>query len=290
MSSIRVSGNAKRDYAAERFQLQIQVQASGTTSGKAVKAGNQAVEAFLRTMQEALAIEPKDWTAGEYSVERSYAAEHEFNFSRSLNLWVEADQNLVQAMTARMEEMENVAFHISFGLDREAEKEQETGEVTDDGHIWSEWTVTAAATCTEDGSRERACTDCDAVETETIPAGHSWSEWTVTSEATCTEDGSRERTCSACDETEVEVIPAAGHAWDTDDEEAAATCTVCGETREAVNAFNIELDGDFWRQGGDGDVAEYPEYWDALFGGVLYTENWAEDLLTVLDGRFLTVA
>ena len=59
MSSIRVSGNAKRDYAAERFQLQIQVQASGTTSGKAVKAGNQAVEAFLRTMQEALAIEPK---------------------------------------------------------------------------------------------------------------------------------------------------------------------------------------------------------------------------------------
>ena len=36
MSSIRVSGNAKRDYAAERFQLQIQVQASGTTSGKAV--------------------------------------------------------------------------------------------------------------------------------------------------------------------------------------------------------------------------------------------------------------
>ena len=125
MSSIRVSGNAKRDYAAERFQLQIQVQASGTTSGKAVKAGNQAVEAFLRTMQEALAIEPKDWTAGEYSVERSYAAEHEFNFSRSLNLWVEADQNLVQAMTARMEEMENVAFHISFGLDREAEKEQE---------------------------------------------------------------------------------------------------------------------------------------------------------------------
>ena len=38
---------------------------------------------------------------------------------------MEADQNLVQAMTARMEEMENVAFHISFGLDREAEKEQE---------------------------------------------------------------------------------------------------------------------------------------------------------------------
>ena len=104
----------------------------------------------------------------------------------------------------------------------EAEKEQEPGEVTDDGHIWSEWTVTAAATCTEDGSRERACTDCDAVETETIPAGHSWGEWTVTSEATCTEDGSRERTCSACNETEVEVIPAAGHAWDTDDEEAAS--------------------------------------------------------------------
>lgn len=163
----------------------------------------------------------------------------------------------------------------------EAEKEQETGEDRDDGHIWSEWTVTAEATCTENGSRERTCSECEAVEVETIPAGHAWSEWTVTAEATCTEDGSRERTCTRCDETEVEAIHAAGHTWDTDDEDAAATCTVCSETREAVIRYEIELDGDFWRQGGDGNAAESAEYWDALFGGILYTENWAEDLLTV---------
>ncbi len=110
---------------------------------------------------------------------------------------------------------------------------------------------------------------------------HTWSDWTVVTEATCTEDGSRVRACTdeGCDATETEVIPAAGHTWDTDDEFAAATCTVCGETREA--SYPIELDGDHWRQRGDPDAAENAEYWSALFGGVVQTGNPRTDLLTV---------
>ena len=42
---------------------------------------------------------------------------------------------------------------------------------------------------------------------------HSFGEWTVTTEPTCTEDGSRERACE-CGEKETEVIPALGHDYE----------------------------------------------------------------------------
>lgn len=45
------------------------------------------------------------------------------------------------------------------------------------------------------------CADCD----------HSYGNWTTIKAATCTEDGEKERTCSECGHKEKETIKASGH-------------------------------------------------------------------------------
>lgn len=52
---------------------------------------------------------------------------------------------------------------------------------------------------------------CGNTKTETIAAnGHDWNEWKVTKEAEKTENGEKTRTCKNCDATETEEIPATG--------------------------------------------------------------------------------
>ena len=101
-------------------------------------------------------------------------------------------------------------------------------------HVFGEWTVTKAATCTETGVSTRICTVCGAEETLTVPAlGHKFGEWTVTKAATCTETGISTRTCTVCGEAkETKDIPALGHKAGTvyamDKDSHWLTCTVCG--------------------------------------------------------------
>ena len=111
-------------------------------------------------------------------------------------------------------------------------------------HVFGEWTVTKAATCTEAGVSTRTCTVCGAEETLTVPAlGHKFGEWTETKAATCTEAGVSTRTCTVCGEAkETKDIPALGHKFGEWTETKAATCTeagvstrtctVCGEVKE----------------------------------------------------------
>ena len=113
-------------------------------------------------------------------------------------------------------------------------------------HSYGDWRETKPATETEAGSRERDCTVCDYVQTETIPmlehehsygdwqkdetqhwkecscgeklnvANHIYGDWKVTKEATETEEGSRERGCAICEYVQTEAIPAAGTGEPTD--------------------------------------------------------------------------
>ena len=70
-------------------------------------------------------------------------------------------------------------------------------------HVWSDWTVTKEATCTEDGSKTRSCTSCGHPETEAIPAlGHNWGDWVLTTPPTEEHNGVETRTCSRCNATE----------------------------------------------------------------------------------------
>ena len=101
-------------------------------------------------------------------------------------------------------------------------------------HVFGEWAVTKAATCTEAGVSTRTCTVCGVEETLTVPAlGHKFGEWTVTKAATCTETGVSTRTCTVCGEAkETKDIPALGHKAGTvyamDKDSHWLTCTVCG--------------------------------------------------------------
>lgn len=79
-------------------------------------------------------------------------------------------------------------------------------------HRFGEWQVVSPATCTADGSRQRVCTRCGAVEVQTLPAaGHKFGEWTTTKKPTCTETGTEKRICSVCSKEETRVIAALGH-------------------------------------------------------------------------------
>ena len=113
-------------------------------------------------------------------------------------------------------------------------------------HIYGDWRETKPATETEAGSRERDCTVCDYVQTETIPmlehehsygdwqkdetqhwkecrcgektevGNHTFGDWTITKEPTTTETGSRERGCAVCEYVQTEAIPAAETGEPTD--------------------------------------------------------------------------
>ncbi len=139
------------------------------------------------------------------------------------------------------------------------------------------WTVTKAATCTEEGTRTGACSRCDDEQTETIAAlehafgawevvmpagcksageearactrqgctyretrpltalGHNY-VWTVTKAATCTEEGTRTGVCSRCDDEKTETIAALGgtHSYTLVQENGTYynVCSRCGDKIE----------------------------------------------------------
>lgn len=81
------------------------------------------------------------------------------------------------------------------------------------GHLWN----------TNNCAEEATCSRCDAVR----PAGqHVWGDWTVDKAATCTATGLRSHTCTSCGHGENEVIAALGHAYQTT--VTAPTCTTPG--------------------------------------------------------------
>ena len=120
---------------------------------------------------------------------------------------------------------------------------QETGAL---GHSWNKGTVTKEPTCTEDGTRELTCTECQATTTETIVAnGHSWAEvFTVDKPATCTEEGSESIHCTACDaikEGTAKPVAKLDHNWGwqtvlpatcTSEGTEHEVCTACGTVKE----------------------------------------------------------
>ena len=140
-------------------------------------------------------------------------------------------------------------------------------------HSYGDWRETKPATETEKGSRERGCTVCDYVQTETIPmlehehgihdetwkyddtnhwqecscgeklnvANHAYGEWRVTKPATETEEGSNARDCTVCDHVQTETIPMLEHehgihdeTWKYDKTQHWQECS-CGEKLNVAN-------------------------------------------------------
>ncbi|MDD6970139.1 MAG: formylglycine-generating enzyme family protein [Treponema sp.] len=71
-------------------------------------------------------------------------------------------------------------------------------------HIFGDWIVTKAASCTEKGEKKATCTTCGYEETEVSDkTEHTFSDWIVTKPATKEAKGSKERVCTVCNYKEV---------------------------------------------------------------------------------------
>ena len=97
-------------------------------------------------------------------------------------------------------------------------------------HSFGEWQTVEEATCTENGSKARACA-CGEKETAVIDAtGHDFVTYTSDENATCTADGTKTAKCECCDKTDTvtEAETKLGHDFVTYISDENATCTEDG--------------------------------------------------------------
>ena len=154
-----------------------------------------------------------------------------------------ADMTFTNTYTDHVYELKHDATHH---WDECACKDVQNKEL----HQYGDWTVTKAATETEEGQRERTCTVCDYKQTETIPVlehthdytqkydktnhwdecdcgdfqnkeAHKYGEWKVTKKATETAKGEKEHTCTVCGYTEKAEIAKLGTVGTGDDSNIA---------------------------------------------------------------------
>ena len=108
------------------------------------------------------------------------------------------------------------------------------GEIEPHEHEYT-LTNTIAATCTADGAYVYTCT-CGASYSEAIPAtGHTFGEWTVYTKPTAGEKGEERRYCVNCDAYESQEIPALGYV--TPAEVTATDMTVTVTNAQNVNTI-----------------------------------------------------
>ena len=108
----------------------------------------------------------------------------------------------------------------------------ECGAAMFTGHSWNEGKITKAPTCTEQGEKTFACTDCGEIfigELWIDENAHAWNEGVVTTDPTCSAVGVKTFTCTHNSEhTKTEEVNALGHAYDN---ACDVTCNTCGEER-----------------------------------------------------------
>ena len=107
-------------------------------------------------------------------------------------------------------------------------------------HTWGDWTITKAATCTEDGEQERVCSSCGEKQTKKVNAGHTWGEWQVVTAATCQAEGEEKRVCSVCQAEDTRVIEKADHTWGEWETVVEATCEEAGSRKHVCSVCNTE--------------------------------------------------
>ena len=113
-------------------------------------------------------------------------------------------------------------------------------------HSFGAWTTVKEATETEDGSRERVCSECDYTQVEhfsitNFPGHEHYYEWEVTTRPTCEEAGEARGSCD-CGDTTTATIPALGHdvsaEWSYDTDNHWHACKGCDElSGEAEHSY-----------------------------------------------------
>ncbi|MBE6040047.1 MAG: hypothetical protein E7219_03680 [Clostridiales bacterium] len=112
-------------------------------------------------------------------------------------------------------------------------------------HVWSEWSVKKAATCTTGGMEEHSCKLCGAKEERSFEArDHKWDAGTIDDSSPATDGEGKTYYpitfhCQNCSETKSGKIypggedscPAGAHVWDKGTVTKTATCTENGELK-----------------------------------------------------------
>ena len=143
------------------------------------------------------------------------------------------------AKAANCTESGNIAYWYCSGCGKyfsdeaaEHEIDQEETVVAALGHDWGEWTVSKAATCTEQGEETRTCKrDATHTETrETDALGHDWGEWVDNGDGTETHVCKRDETHTETREKGHEHIPGET----VRENETEAKCVTAGGYDEVV--------------------------------------------------------
>ena len=163
-------------------------------------------------------------------------------------------------------------------------------KVVCDEHDFTDWTVTAEATCVAAGERSHYCRVCGFAETEVLPidpnhhTGNTEQHGEV--KPTCTEDGKKADTyCADCGAklADGETIPALGHAWSEpaftwNGYESATATRICAkdlthvETKDAVVTAEVTTAPTMTEDG----VRTYTAAVE--FDGVTYTDTKTETI------------
>ena len=100
---------------------------------------------------------------------------------------------------------------------------------------YTDWVTTKAATCAEEGVRERSCIDCKEVFTEKVKKkGHVWGDYLFDGNATCTFVGTSSASCSECGEKTTKKLDGNpfGHSY------FDGVCSECGDKLTLVSSYD----------------------------------------------------
>lgn len=111
-------------------------------------------------------------------------------------------------------------------------------------HLYGQWEIAQAATCTENGIQVRYCEACGAEQMDTLSSkGHSYGPWKTTKDATCTDKGKKIRTCTDCAAEESAAISATGHDYDNGTAVGeAVSCVQTGKIRYTCRNCSKQYD------------------------------------------------
>lgn len=114
--------------------------------------------------------------------------------------------------------------------DSDSADESNTESETAHNHLFGEWYVIAAPTCTDAGVEMRACACGEAERRAIDKLGHEYGQWETVNQPTCTENGRESRKC-VCGMTEERILPLSEHEYGEWQTFKAVKCTVDGENR-----------------------------------------------------------
>ncbi|MCR5166182.1 MAG: SIMPL domain-containing protein [Oscillospiraceae bacterium] len=123
MSTMKVRGEAKYDFAVDQFTITFKIKATLQSSGEAIESGKKRTEQFLQTMNDELDLKPNDFIIDNFSVKQGYSAS-KYTYEKTIMLKMCSNLKAVEKIAVLMESMSDIEYAVAFEISDEPEKEQ----------------------------------------------------------------------------------------------------------------------------------------------------------------------